>query len=141
MLHEFDRRLAFSTAKWSAIGLVVAVMAIIGSTLLDRTLPLENGVADAVVRFLSELLSTLGIGFAPVCALYLLAGAFGAAVPDWSWRRRIAFSLVALAILAFLFVPTCWSPISDDCRSSFQRLRDAFWSAAAVAAAFVCSWE
>lgn len=126
LFQDFHRSVAFSTVKWAAIGLVAAVLAIIGSTWIDTTLPLENGVADAVVRFLSELLSTLGAGFAPICGLYLLAGALGAAIPDWSGRRRIAISLVVLAVVAFLFVPICWSPVSDDCRSSLQRTRDAF---------------
>jgi MFS superfamily sulfate permease-like transporter len=126
--HENDssseRWMARRYAKFGAIGFVVSVAVFVLSELAKEALPVTSH-ASTVLRVVLGVLHRIAFRLSILSALFGLAGGLGVILPRWSTRKTVALTLVILAAAAFVFVPFCWDPRSDDCRSIVDRARDA----------------
>jgi hypothetical protein len=126
-LREFDDWLTRRFVRFGAIGLLCSIAAIVigqgGRYLLPVSPSTPGGIL--LLRLVAAAVHGWGLGAFVLFAMMVVAGLFGMAVPDWNIRRVVGLTLVIAAAGAFLFVPICWSPTSDDCRSLAVRATDA----------------
>jgi hypothetical protein len=97
-----------------------------------------------VARRVGTILEYAGLRFLIIAIAYGAAGGAALLLPGSAQRKTVAIVVLTVACVAFLFVPICWDPKSDDCRSIVTRVSDGLSalvpagsaSNSAVAAAF-----
>jgi hypothetical protein len=105
--------------RFAAIAAVVGIGAFVIGIALQR---LHN--VPSYVRSLGSVLEYAGVRFAIITLLYGGAGVVAMTFPDLRKRKFVAIAALVAASIAFLFIPICWNPRSDDCRSIVTRLAD-----------------
>ena len=125
-LREFNERVIRNAARIGSVGFGLSLVALMAGYLIDAYVAPPDTVVLASIHFVGILLRGFGLGFAIMFLFMAAAGVFGLV---FSRQRKLAALIaVVAAFVALLFVPICWSPTSDDCRTVLIRARDAIAS-------------
>ena len=112
-----------STTRFALLGLLASCLVVALGACIERFTPRSIGkTAWVVLQLLGAALRGFGFGFGVFFLLLFAAGFLGI---TFSRRRKaVALALLIAAVVGFLFVPICWNPKSDDCRTTVQRAED-----------------
>lgn len=100
--------------------------ALAGAMMFACGLLLQRTSAESTaVSIAGKVLEYVGFRFLVVAILYGIAGGVARFIPDFEQRKSLVIVVLLVACVGFLFVPICWNPKNDDCRSIASRLSDA----------------